>query len=287
MSVHPREAARFSLFDDPDDQADKPTVSGSETRVDKPSFRTSDTDVVNPDEGKSLEAPVVATSVDSADLVTATAVSNGIFVDPLHLPSQETNTQMADTTSADAPTDQALRSDGGTGSITEGTSQETSSSTPARSKGLAGMFSGNVNVHARRRAAVVGALVALGISLYQNDVDVALPAGLTAGSSTSAATPQSPNAATQQNAETMLNGALVQARAHHDATGTYRGFVAPGGIISVTGNNLIVLSAVVNGSCWYSAVVPGYDNPPRWDATAARCNGVKLAKLQADIDATE
>jgi hypothetical protein len=143
-----------------------------------------------------------------------------------------------------------------------------------------------VNVHARRRMGVIGAAVALGLAVFSGNVSGSMP-DILSGANPMAATPLAPDQEATQIATTALQNALNTAQGFYQANGTYRGAVLPSGVSAVTGKNMVVIASVINGACWYSAIVPGYDPTPRWDATASRCNPERLKQLQAEIDATE
>ena len=143
-----------------------------------------------------------------------------------------------------------------------------------------------VNVHARRRMGVIGAALALGLAVISANVSVSIPSILS-GANPMAATPQAPDQGATQIATIALQNSLNTAQVYYQAKRTYRGVTLPPGISAVAGKNMVVLASVINGACWYSAILPGYDPTPRWDATASRCNPVRLQQLQAEIDATE
>jgi hypothetical protein len=142
------------------------------------------------------------------------------------------------------------------------------------------------NVHARRRMGVFGAVAALLFAVGTGSSDLSLTM-LSGQVKAMSATPVAPDDTTSATAASVLQTGLGAARQNRATTGTYRGTLFPEGIVAVTGNDVVVLTAVVNGSCWYTAIVPDYDSSPKWDATAKRCNPQRLSQLQADLDAGE
>ena len=144
----------------------------------------------------------------------------------------------------------------------------------------------SLNVHARRRMGVIGAGLALGLALFSGNIGVTLPTILS-GSNSMAATPPVPDQGDIEAAKTALQNALNTAQGYYKSNGTYKGLTLTSGVSTVTGKNMVVIAAVINGACWYSAILPSYDPTPRWDATASRCNPERLKQLQAEINANE
>lgn len=137
-------------------------------------------------------------------------------------------------------------------------------------------------VHSRRRAVALGVLAALGIMFYNGDVK--LPGAIPELAGVQAAKPGQPDDQTTAKARAMLSSMLGQAAAIRSQTGTFRGITFPADVQTMRSDNMLVLSTVVNGSCWYAAIMPGFDPIPRWDPTAMRCSLDRMKTLQADVD---
>jgi hypothetical protein len=138
------------------------------------------------------------------------------------------------------------------------------------------------NVHSRRRGIALGVLAALGIMFYNGDIPV--PGSVPSLGAVQAATPAKPGAQTVARATTMLNSMIGQAEAIRTKTGTFRRISFPDGVQTMQSDSMLVLSVVVDGTCWYAAVVPGFDRIPRWDPTAMRCSLDRLKTHQTNVD---
>jgi hypothetical protein len=141
----------------------------------------------------------------------------------------------------------------------------------------------NASVHSRRRGLALGVLAALGIALYSGEVN--LPTQMPSLGSVQAVGPAAPDEQTSARANAKLSSMLAQAKAIRATTGTFRGIDFPADVQTMQSDNMLVLSTVVDGSCWFAAVLPGFDPIPRWDPTATRCNIDRLKVQQADVDA--
>jgi hypothetical protein len=126
------------------------------------------------------------------------------------------------------------------------------------------------NVHTRRRGLALGVLAALGIALYNGNVN--LPSQIPLLGSVQAAGPAAPDEQTSARANAKLSSMLAQASSIRATTGTFRGIEFPADVQTMQSDNMLVLSTVVDGSCWFAALMPGFDPIPRWDPTATRCN---------------
>jgi hypothetical protein len=278
MSVDPREAARFGFFDD-----EPVLVSPQNTQVidlrEPQNVRTSSSDPLAATSYSSPMStsarPVVNRTPDISEDATPAPINHvaqpTAAVDPAPAPAVDTVI-----TPHPEPTGTATQ----TNPPGETPKDQTDTMTdPETAKSP-------VNAHARRRMGVYGAVAALLFAVVTGNTNVSLT-NLSAQVSAQSATPMVPDENTSAAAAQLLQSGLDAAREHRAATGSYRGTAFPTGIMSVTGSNIVVVTAVVNGSCWYTAIVPDYDSSPKWDATAKRCNPDRLAQLQTDVDAGE
>lgn len=302
MSVHPREAERFSVFDYDDlEEVETNPVTGP-------------AQVTEPRQGSTVPATVMATTSYMSTPGQPAATPASTAGSELANESAEDDARGADTTSLSGGTAQSLTqtsentpstdpftstttasSDGSSAddrspvtsreTVLPSVEGSTNSAAAEESNDMSNAGNG-VNIHARRRMGVVGALAALSLAVFSGNVGIPFPSALP-GAVSQAATPSTPDAAATENATQQLRGVLEAAQAHRAANGTYRGFPIPVGVSVVSANDVIVIATVIDGACWYNAIVPGYDQAPRWDATASRCNPDRLAQLQARIDISE
>lgn len=85
----------------------------------------------------------------------------------------------------------------------------------------------------------------------------------------------------------MLNNELASARAYaQQHGGSLNGYIINAPLKGAAGGPHLVVTVVVNGTCWSSGITPGYpDNEVRTDPTGQRCNPQRLADVQAQINA--
>jgi hypothetical protein len=145
---------------------------------------------------------------------------------------------------------------------TTGTETNNDPVVPAKAEGR--------NPHARRRAIALGVLVALGF-MYSNG-DVTLPSSIPSMGLSQAVTPGQPSDAVIARATGTLTSMINQAAQIKAQTGTFHGIAFPADVQVMRSNNMLVLSTVIDGSCWYAALIPGFSPVPRWDPTAVRCS---------------
>lgn len=284
MSVDPREAERFGFFDlpDPDQVSSNP--------------------IVTPKPSSSVEATDEQSIMGVTSYVSPTSIPKAT----VSLPKVGQQPAASGTTPSWPPVDQVsagLKAESQLASQHANSVKETTDSgmysPTATAEGVPDTSENDsslelepmsevtpVNVHARRRMGIYGALGALALAVISGNISLPVPSAISAVGP-QAGTPQAPDAAASQVATSKLQAAIGTAQAHRQATGSYRGLSTEVGFTAVTGNDMVVIAAVIEGGCWYSAIVPGYDATPRWDATASRCNPDRLTQLQAEIDATE
>jgi len=268
MSVDPREAELFGFHEKTDlDEVKKHTVTITDPTT--PVDPDRQVDVMASTSYSTITAPATDTvSTESVQAVGGSSVQvtelpvTVTVTEPVTEPEIRTTSETASEQSSVAVDDQPE-------------SQENDN-----------MAASQVNVHARRRMGVFGAAVALALAVVSGNVGLPMH-GILSGLGPMAATPQAPDQGATDAATLTLQSALKAAQEHHSVNGTYRGVALPAGVNAVTGQDMIVIASVINGACWYSAIVPGYDPTPRWDATASRCNPERLQQLQSDVDATE
>ena len=272
MSVDPREAELFGFHEKTDlDEVKKNPVTITDSTT--PADPDHQVDVMASTSYSTTTAPAIDTvSTESgptvggsSDQVTESPVTVTV-TEPVTEPETRTTPETISETSSEQSSDAVDE---------QPESQENDN-----------MAASQVNVHARRRMGVFGAAVALALAVVSGNVGLPMP-GILSGPGPMAATPQAPDQGATDAATLTLQSALNAAQEHHSVNGTYRGVTLPAGVNAVTGQDMIVIASVINGACWYSAIVPGYDPTPRWDATASRCNPERLQQLQADVDATE
>jgi hypothetical protein len=138
------------------------------------------------------------------------------------------------------------------------------------------------NIHSRRRAMALGVLAAFGIMYYNGDVR--LPDAVPSLGAVQAATPGQPADQTVARASGMLNSMIAQADGIRSSTGTFRGIRFPAEVQTMRSDSMLVLSVVVDGTCWYAAIMPGFDRIPRWDPTAMRCSLDRQRTQQSGLD---
>lgn len=254
MSISQNEVSRFGLFDQPEVAVSENSMLGTHS-----SESVSNSLPDKSTKSNSLSQSNKDINQDSTAILDTSDTIAG-FSDPLISPPATSN----DTAIGD----------------------ESTYNTDSNGKIEVSNLSNIANPYARRRMAVVGSVTALLLLGISGQFESSLPT-LSGIQTPLAATPSKPVESTAMRANTILSNALLAAERHHKQYNTYRGLILNSDTTSVLGENMVVISAIVDGSCWYSALVPGYNNPPRWDATATRCNPDRLIQLQKDIDKSE
>lgn len=85
-------------------------------------------------------------------------------------------------------------------------------------------------------------------------------------------------------AEELLTADLGRAQEHLTKYGTLKDFRPTQPVGGAIGANIVVLVVDVDGVCYSTGIVPGYDGSIQTDQTGQRCNADKLAELAKSIN---